>query len=259
MLFVAGGRSSAPEPVVTSALVVIPSRMAATRLPQKPLADIAGKPMIVRVLEQALAADIGPVTVACDDLRILEAVRDHGGAAVMTRPDHESGSDRIHEAAELIDPDGRHDVILNLQGDVPLIAPEAIRAAFAPLADPAVDIGTIMTEIRDEADKVDPSFVKAIASPLSGARHRALYFTRAIAPTGPGPLYQHIGVYAYRRKALSTFVTLAPSPLEKREKLEQLRALEAGMRIDISLIDSAPMDVNTPQDLERVRKVFASL
>ncbi|MCY1706962.1 3-deoxy-manno-octulosonate cytidylyltransferase [Pannonibacter sp. SL95] len=244
---------------MTSALVVIPSRMAATRLPQKPLADIAGKPMIVRVLEQALAADIGPVTVACDDQRILEAVRDHGGNAVLTRPDHESGSDRIHEAARLVDPDGRHDVILNLQGDVPLIEPAAIRAAFAPLADPEVQIGTIMTEIRTEEDRQDPSFVKAVVTAIAGARYRALYFTRATAPTGPGPLFQHIGVYAYRRSALDRFVSLPPSPLEQREKLEQLRALEAGMRIDVSLVDSAPMDVNTPQDLERARKALAGL
>lgn len=244
---------------MTSALVVIPSRMAATRLPQKPLADIAGKPMIVRVLEQALAADIGPVTVACDDQRILEAVRDHGGNAVLTRPDHESGSDRIHEAARLVDPDGRHDVILNLQGDVPLIEPAAIRAAFAPLADPEVQIGTIMTEIRTEEDRQDPSFVKAVVTAIAGARYRALYFTRATAPTGPGPLFQHIGVYAYRRSALDLFVSLPPSPLEQREKLEQLRALEAGMRIDVSLVDSAPMDVNTPQDLERARKALAGL
>ena len=244
---------------MTSALVVIPSRMAATRLPQKPLADIAGKPMIVRVLEQALAADIGPVTVACDDQRILEAVRDHGGNAVLTRPDHESGSDRIHEAARLVDPDGRHDVILNLQGDVPLIEPAAIRATFAPLADPEVQIGTIMTEIRTEEDRQDPSFVKAIVTAIAGARYRALYFTRATAPTGPGPLFQHIGVYAYRRSALDRFVSLPPSPLEQREKLEQLRALEAGMRIDVSLVDSAPMDVNTPQDLERARKALAGL
>lgn len=233
--------------------------MAATRLPQKPLADIAGKPMIVRVLEQALAADIGPVTVACDDQRILEAVRDHGGNAVLTRPDHESGSDRIHEAARLVDPDGRHDVILNLQGDVPLIEPAAIRAAFAPLADPEVQIGTIMTEIRTEEDRQDPSFVKAVVTAIAGARYRALYFTRATAPTGPGPLFQHIGVYAYRRSALDRFVSLPPSPLEQREKLEQLRALEAGMRIDVSLVDSAPMDVNTPQDLERARKALAGL
>ncbi|WP_417668373.1 3-deoxy-manno-octulosonate cytidylyltransferase [Roseibium sp.] len=238
---------------MTSALVVIPARLAATRLPNKPLADICGKPMIVRVLEQARNADIGPVIVACDHESIAEAVRDHGGEAIMTRVDHESGSDRIHEAACSVDPDGKHDVVLNLQGDVPLIAPEAIRAAFTPLSDPAVDIGTIMTEIRAEKFRNDPSFVKAVVTPIGSSVFRALYFTRATAPSGDGPLYQHIGVYAYRRTAMERFVTLAPSPLEIREKLEQLRALENGMRIDVSLIDTAPMDVNTPEDLERAR------
>ncbi|WP_417688545.1 3-deoxy-manno-octulosonate cytidylyltransferase [Roseibium sp.] len=244
---------------MTSALVVIPSRLAATRLPDKPLADICGKPMIVRVLEQARNADIGPVVVACDHPDIAEAVRDNGGDAVMTRVDHESGSDRIHEAAGKVDPDGKHDVILNLQGDVPLIAPEAIRAAFTPLSDPSVDIGTIMTEIREEQFRDDPSFVKTVVTPIGSSVFRALYFTRATAPSGVGPLYQHIGVYAYRRAALDRFVRLSPSPLEIREKLEQLRALENGMRIDVSLIESAPMDVNTPEDLERARKAFSAL
>lgn len=238
---------------MNSALVIIPARLGATRLPRKPLADICGKPMIVRVLEQARNAGIGPVVVACDDPEIAAAVRDHNGEAVMTRADHESGSDRIHEAANLIDPTSEHDVILNLQGDVPLIEPAALRAAFSPLADEAVDIGTIMTEIRDERFRDDPSFVKAVTTLTHAGTNRALYFTRATAPSGPGPLYQHIGVYAYRRSALERFVSLPPSPLEIREKLEQLRALEAGMRIDVSIIDSAPMDVNTPEDLERAR------
>jgi len=238
---------------LNSALVIIPARLGATRLPRKPLADICGKPMIVRVLEQARNAGIGPVVVACDDPEIAAAVRDHNGEAVMTRADHESGSDRIHEAANLIDPTSEHDVILNLQGDVPLIEPAALRAAFSPLADEAVDIGTIMTEIRDERFRDDPSFVKAVTTLTHAGTNRALYFTRATAPSGPGPLYQHIGVYAYRRSALERFVSLPPSPLEIREKLEQLRALEAGMRIDVSIIDSAPMDVNTPEDLERAR------
>lgn len=243
---------------MTSALVVIPARLNATRLPRKPLADICGKPMIVRVLEQAQNADIGPVVVACDDESIAQAVRDHGGKAVMTRADHESGSDRIQEAADAIDPARNHDVVLNLQGDVPLIAPEAIRAAFAPLADASVDIGTIMTEIREEQFRDDPSFVKAVVTPLGSTAYRALYFTRATAPTGDGPLFQHIGVYAYRRAALDRFVALPASPLEAREKLEQLRALENGMRIDVSLIDTAPMDVNTPDDLERARAAVSA-
>lgn len=215
--------------------------------------------MIVRVLEQAQQADIGPVAVACDDRQIAEAVTDHGGRAVMTRTDHVSGSDRIQEAAGLLDPDNRFDVILNVQGDVPLIEPDAIRAAFAPLAVPDVSIGTIMTEITVPKFRDDPSFVKAVTTPNGQGQHRALYFTRTMAPSGEGPLYQHIGIYAYRRAALDRFVSLAPSPLEQREKLEQLRALEAGMRIDVSIIDSAPMDVNTPEDLERARAAYQTL
>ena len=239
------------------ALVIIPARMAATRLPDKPLADIHGRPMIVHVLEQARAATIGPVLVACDDARIKYAVEAAGGTAILTSPDLASGSDRVQAAADAFDPDHRFDVVLNLQGDVPLIAPDAIRATFDPLADPAVDIATIATEIRDPALADDPGAVKAIGTPVTGSRLRALYFTRARAPYGPGALYQHIGLYAYRRTALDRFVSLAPSVLEHREKLEQLRALEAGMRIDISLIESSPMDVNTPEDLDAVRNALS--
>ncbi|GGF01847.1 3-deoxy-manno-octulosonate cytidylyltransferase [Stappia taiwanensis] len=241
---------------MSGALVVIPARMASTRLPDKPLLDIAGQPMIVHVLEQARAADIGPVVVACDDTRIKAAVEAAGGEAVLTDPDLASGSDRVRVAANAVDPDGRFPVVLNLQGDVPLIDPAAIRAAFAPLSDPAVDIGTIATEIRDPALRDDPGAVKTVGTPTGAKRLRALYFTRATAPTGPGPLYQHIGLYAFRRAALEAFVALPPSPLEIRERLEQLRALEAGMRIDVSLIDSVPMDVNTPEDIEAVRAVL---
>jgi 3-deoxy-manno-octulosonate cytidylyltransferase (CMP-KDO synthetase) len=231
--------------------------MASTRLPDKPLADIAGKPMIVHVMERGEAAGIGPVVVACDDPRIKAAVEAAGGTAVLTDPALPSGSDRVRAAAEAVDPERRYDVILNLQGDVPLIEREAIRAAFDPLADPAVDIGTIATEILNEALRDDPGAVKAVGTPVSERRLRALYFTRATAPSGPGPLYQHIGLYAYRRSALDRFVSLPPSALEKRESLEQLRALEAGMRIDIGLIDSVPMDVNTPQDLQAVRAALS--
>lgn len=245
-----------PEFLVTTPLVIIPARLAATRLPRKPLADICGKPMIVRVWQQAMAANLGRVVIACDHEDIFKAAVDHGAEAVMTSVDHASGSDRIHEAATLVDPKETHDVILNLQGDVPLIAPEAVRAAFAPLEDPDVSIGTIMTEIHKPEFQTDPSFVKTVASPLGQTRYRALYFTRATAPSGEGPLFQHIGVYAYRREALARFVSLPPSTLELREKLEQLRALEAGMRIDVEVIDSAPMDVNTPEDLERARKAI---
>ena len=247
------------ETRLTAALVIIPARLAATRLPRKILADICGKPMIVRVVEQALQADIGPVAVACDHVEIADAVTDHGGKAILTRSDHASGSDRIQEAAELLDPEGRFDVILNVQGDVPLIEPGAIRAAFAPLEIPDVAIGTIMTEIMEPRFRDDPSFVKAVTTPNGQGHHRALYFTRTTAPGGEGALYQHIGVYAYRKSALDRFVRLPPSPLEQREKLEQLRALEAGMRIDVSIIDSAPMDVNTPEDLERARAAYRNL
>lgn len=215
--------------------------------------------MIVRVLEQAEQADIGPVAVACDNEKIAEAVRDHGGKAVLTSPDHASGSDRIQEAVNVLDPQGEFDTILNVQGDVPLIAPEAIRAAFTPLDVPEVAIGTIMTEITEPEFRQDPSFVKAITTPNGRGHHRALYFTRATAPAGDGPLYQHLGIYAYRRPALNRFVELAPAPLEQREKLEQLRALENGMRIDVSIIDSAPLDVNTPGDLERARAAYLTL
>ncbi|MDJ0930328.1 3-deoxy-manno-octulosonate cytidylyltransferase [Breoghania sp.] len=246
--------SSARPPRV---LVVIPARMASSRLPDKPLTDIAGKPMIVQVLDRAREADLGRVVVAADDARICAVVEAAGGRAVMTRKDHASGSDRVREAVKKADQNC--DIILNLQGDVPLIDPASLAAALDPLKDPAVDIGTIMIEIRDEAGRQDPSFVKAVTTPIEGGRHRALYFTRATAPTGEGPLYQHIGVYAWRRATLERFVALPPSPLELREKLEQLRALEAGMRIDVSLVPATPMDVNTPQDLDRVRAAFAEL
>ncbi|WP_417693876.1 3-deoxy-manno-octulosonate cytidylyltransferase [Roseibium sp.] len=243
---------------MTSPLVLIPARLNATRLPRKPLADICGKPMIVRVWEQALAAELGRVVVACDHEDIAQAARAHGAEAVLTSPDHASGSDRIFEAANLVDPGRAHEIVLNLQGDVPLIAPKAIRAAFAPLDDPKVDIGTIMTEIHESRFRDDPGFVKTVGTPVSTSRVRALYFTRATAPSGDGPLFQHIGVYAYRRQALEQFVALPPSPLELREKLEQLRALEAGMRIDVEIIDSAPMDVNTAEDLDRARAAIAA-
>ncbi|GAA0786542.1 3-deoxy-manno-octulosonate cytidylyltransferase [Roseibium denhamense] len=244
---------------MTGALVIIPARMAATRLPRKPLADICGKPMIVRVVEQALNADIGPVVVATDTQEIADAVEKAGCRAVLTRPDHPSGSDRIHEAVDLVDPDRTFDTVLNVQGDVPLIEPDAIRAALSPLSIPEVAIGTIVTEFTSAAFRDDPNFVKAIATPNGQGQLRTLYFSRATAPYGDGVFYHHIGIYAYRRAALAKFVSLPPAPLEQREKLEQLRALEAGMRIDASVISSAPMDVNTPDDLERARAAYQSL
>ena len=240
----------------TAALLLIPARMASTRLPGKPLADICGLPMIVQVWRRAREADLGPVVVATDTAEIAEAVRAAGGEAVMTRPDHPSGSDRIFEAMNTFDPQGRFELVVNVQGDLPTIEPETIRAAAAPLADPAVDIATLAAEIIEEDERANPNVVKVVGSTIAPGRLRALYFTRATAPWGEGPLYHHIGLYAYRRAALQRFVALPPSPLELREKLEQLRALEAGMRIDVSVVDSVPLGVDTPADLERARKIL---
>jgi len=241
---------------MSNPVVLIPARLAATRLPDKPLADIHGVPMIVHVWRRAMEADAGPVVVATDSEAIAGVVRAAGGVAVMTRADHPSGSDRIHEAVTLFDPDGRHDVVLNVQGDLPTIEPAPIRAALALLDEPAADIATIVAEIRREEERSNPSVVKAIGTPLAGDRFRALYFTRATAPTGPGPLYHHIGLYAYRRAALARFVALPPAALEMREKLEQLRALENGMRIDFSVVDTVPLGVDTPEDLDRARAML---
>ena len=244
-------------PAMANPIVLIPARMTSTRLPGKPLADIWGEPMIVHVWRRAMEADVGPVLVAADDARIVEAVTAAGGRATLTRPDHGSGSDRIYEALTAVDPDGRHDVIVNVQGDLPTIAPQAVRAAVGPLADPDVDIATLATEIRRAEERDDPNVVKAVGSEAAPGRLRALYFTRARAPWGEGPLLHHIGLYAYRRAALRRFVALPPSPLERRERLEQLRALEAGMRIDIALVDVAPLGVDTPEDLRRAREMLA--
>jgi 3-deoxy-manno-octulosonate cytidylyltransferase (CMP-KDO synthetase) len=213
--------------------------------------------MIVHVWRRAIEADVGPVLVAADDRRIVEAVEAVGGRAILTRPDHASGSDRIFEAVEAFDPARHHPLIVNVQGDLPTIAANAVRAAVAPLDDPAVDIATIATPIVRPEERDDPNVVKAIGAELAPGRLRALYFTRARAPWGDGPLLHHIGLYTYRRDALARFVALPPSPLEKRERLEQLRALEAGMRIDIALVDAAPLGVDTPEDLERARAMLA--
>jgi 3-deoxy-manno-octulosonate cytidylyltransferase (CMP-KDO synthetase) len=242
----------------TRTLVLIPARMAATRLPGKPMLDIGGLPMIVHVLRQAEAAGIGRVAVATDTPEIAAAVAAHGGEAIMTRPDHPSGSDRVFEALGKLDPDGRVETIINLQGDFPTIRPDNIRAVLEPLADPAVDIATLAAEIHTDEEASNPNVVKAVGSPVAGQRMRALYFTRATAPHGDGPRYHHIGLYAYRRKALQRFVELPPSPLEQQEKLEQLRALEAGMRIDIMIVNTVPRGVDTPADLETARRIIAS-
>jgi 3-deoxy-manno-octulosonate cytidylyltransferase (CMP-KDO synthetase) len=237
-------------------LVLIPARMASSRLPGKALADIAGKPMIVHMLALAETAAIGRVAVATDSREVAAAVEAAGGRAVMTRADHASGSDRIHEAMRSLDPAGRAAIILNLQGDMPTLKPADLRAVLQPLADPAVDIATIATEIRDEAGRTNPHMVKVVGSTVAPGRLRALYFTRATAPWGEGPLFHHFGLYAYRRAALERFVALPPSPLEQRERLEQLRALEAGMRIDVTIVEAEPLDVNTAADLERVRDLL---
>ncbi|MDA9466674.1 3-deoxy-manno-octulosonate cytidylyltransferase [Bradyrhizobium sp. CCBAU 53415] len=238
-------------------LVLIPARMAATRLPGKPLADIAGLPMIVHVLRRAEAAAIGRVAVATDTPEIASVVTAHGGEAVMTRADHPSGSDRIHEAMQKLDPEGKAEIVINLQGDFPTITPQTIREVLPPFADPAVDIVTLASEIHTEEEDLAPSVVKAIGSPIGPKRLRALYFTRATAPYGNGPRYHHIGLYAYRRAALERFVLLPPSPLERQESLEQLRAVEAGMRIDIMIVDSVPRGVDTPPDLETARSILS--
>lgn len=239
-------------------LVLIPARMASTRLPGKPLADICGLPMIVQVAKRAQEADVGRIIVAVDDQQVFDVVRDAGFEVVMTRVDHQSGSDRIYEALTKADPDGAAEVIINVQGDLPTIDPEAIRASLRPLDNPETDIATLTVEIEDEHEKTNPNVVKIVGSALSETRMRALYFTRTTAPHGAGPLYHHIGLYAYRRAALQRFVSLSPSTLEKRESLEQLRALEAGMRIDVEVIKSVPLGVDTPADLERARRVLSA-
>lgn len=238
-------------------LVLIPARLAATRLPNKPLADIAGEPMIVHVWRRAVEAGIGPVVVATDTAAIAEAIHAVGGLAVMTRADHPSGSDRLAEALEQVDPAGHHDVVVNLQGDLPTIDPAVIGAAVTPLSDRTVDIATLCAEIVRPEEADDPNVVKLVGHRVGPRRLRALYFTRARAPWGQGPLFHHIGLYAYRRAALARFMALPPGELETRERLEQLRALEAGMRIDAVVVDDLPLGVDTPADLERARAVMA--
>ena len=239
-------------------LILIPARMASTRLPGKPLADIAGRPMIVHVAARASESGLGRVVVATDAAGVFDAVTSHGFEAVMTRADHQSGSDRIFEALQRLDPDAEVDFVVNVQGDLPTIEP-AIHSCRARTVrrTPAVDIATLAVEIVREEEKTNPNVVKVVGSPLGDSRLRALYFTRATAPYGEGPLYHHVGLYAYRRAALQRFVSLAPSPLERRERLEQLRALEAGMRIDVEIVRSVPLGVDTPEDLERARHMLS--
>lgn len=231
-------------------IVLIPARMASTRLPGKPLADICGVPMIVRVWRRAMEAGIGPVVVAAAEREIVEAIEAAGGQAVLTPPDLPSGTDRIHAALESLG--DTHDVVVNLQGDLPTLDPAAIRAVVDAL--PGADIATLAAEIKDEAERDNPNVVKpVVAWNTNGKFGRALYFTRARAPYGDGPVFHHVGIYAFTRAALGRFVALAPSPLERREKLEQLRALEAGMTIAVARVDEVPLSVDTPGDLERAR------
>jgi 3-deoxy-manno-octulosonate cytidylyltransferase (CMP-KDO synthetase) len=239
-----------------NAIVLIPARLASTRLPGKPLADICGKPMIVQVALRAQEAGASRIVVAVDDDQVFDVVKAAGFEVMMTRADHQSGSDRIYEALCKADPQRKAEFVINVQGDLPTIEPEVIRASLRPMDNPECDIATLTTVINDADEKLDPSVVKIVGSPMSDTRLRALYFTRATAPYGEGPLYHHIGLYTYRREALERFVSLKPSTLEMREKLEQLRALEAGMRIDAEIVESVPLGVDMQSQLERAREIL---
>lgn len=239
-------------------ILLIPARMAASRLPDKPLADIRGVPMIVRVWARAVASGLGPVVVAAGEPEIVAAVEKAGGRAVLTDPDLPSGSDRIWQALGIVDPKGDHDVVVNLQGDLPALDPDQLKTAVWALEKSGADIGTLAAPIQDEVEETNPAVVKAVVAWDADERlGRALYFTRAAAPTGEGVLWHHVGLYAYRREALESFVALPPSPLEQRERLEQLRALEAGMSIAVARVDATPLSVDTPADLERARKLLS--
>ena len=237
-------------------LTIIPARMAASRLPNKPLKELAGKPMITHVWHRAMEAGLGPVLVATDSEEIKEVIVKEGGDAVLTVPDHPSGSDRIFEALNLYDRERKYSKVINLQGDLPTLEPSLVKTCAALLEDEAVDISTLAAEIRDAQEKTNPNVVKLVGSPVSETRQRALYFTRSTCPFGDGPLYHHIGIYGYKRKTLEQFIKTPPSPLEKREKLEQLRALEAGMRIDVAIVNTVPLGVDTKEDLEKARKLL---
>ncbi|MSP81980.1 MAG: 3-deoxy-manno-octulosonate cytidylyltransferase [Alphaproteobacteria bacterium] len=240
-------------------VVVIPARLASTRLPNKPLADIHGVPMIVHVWRRAMEADLGPVIVACGDAAIVDAVERAGGRAVLTPPDLPSGSDRVHRALDSIDPSRLHDVVVCLQGDLPTLDPQLPQAAVRVLAELDADIATLACRIPRAAEEANPNVVKAVVAwQPDGAAGTALTFTRAVAPWGDGPRWHHIGLYAYTRAALDRFVRLPPSPLELRERLEQMRALEAGMRIAVARVDTVPLGVDTPADLERARAQLAA-
>ena len=239
-------------------LILIPARMASTRLPGKPLADIAGEAMIVRVWRQACTAKAGPVVVAAAEREIVETIEKAGGRAVLTEPDLPSGSDRIFRALELVDREAEHDVVVNVQGDLPAFDPSSLGTVLEALAATGADMATLAAEIKDDEDRKNPAVVKPVVSWSRNEKvGRALYFTRAEAPWGDGPLFYHVGIYAFRRPALARFVSLQPSALEKREKLEQLRALEAGMTIAVGRVDRVPLSVDTEADLEEARRLLA--
>jgi len=240
-------------------IILIPARLGSTRLPGKVLADIAGLPMIAHVLKRALESGLGPVAVACGEAEVAEAVEKNGGIAVLTDPALPSGSDRIHAALDLLDPHGRHDVVINLQGDLPGIDPSYLATVLRPLAQ-GYDIGTLVAPVTTAEEALSPSVVKCVCAFAEGAEVApALYFSRNAVPSGAGPLWHHIGIYAYRREALGRFVALPPSPLEQREKLEQLRGLEAGMRIGAARVPAAPFGVDTPADLEHARRLLGGV
>ncbi len=252
------------QPQRHSPLIVIPARLAATRLPGKPLALIQGEAMILHVWRRAIAANLGPVLVACGDEAIADVIRAAGGQAILTDPALPSGSDRVWQAVCRFDPAGAHDVVINVQGDLPTLDPTLIKDALSPLVtDPAVDIATLVAPIVDEDEKTRPSVVKAVihwhdrGTGTAGQQGRCLYFSRATVPTGPGPLFHHIGLYAYRRAALERFVALPQGQLERRESLEQLRALEAGMRIDATSVATVPLGVDTPNDLIQAERILS--
>jgi 3-deoxy-manno-octulosonate cytidylyltransferase (CMP-KDO synthetase) len=241
-------------------IVIIPARMAATRLPRKPLLDIHSKPMILHVCDRALEADIGHIIVAAGDQEIYDVVRDAGLDAVLTNPELPSGSDRVYEALKMIDPTEKYDIIINLQGDLPTIDPVLLNAILIPLKRKDIDISTLAAIITDEEEKYNPNVVKVVMSPDNQYENmgRALYFTRATAPWGEGNLLHHIGIYGYQRHALRKFINLQPSYLEKREKLEQLRALENNMQIHVTVVDTVPLGVDTQSDLDKARLILAS-
>ncbi len=235
-------------------IVLIPARMASTRLPNKPMADIAGVPMIVQCYRRAQESNLARVVVACDSAQIAEAIVKEGGEAVLTDPDLPSGSDRIHAALAQVDATGEHDIIVNLQGDMPTLDPSVIASVLEPLiSDERCDIATLAAQIHTGEERANPAVVKAVIAQTG----QALYFSRNLIPSGEGVHYHHIGIYAYRRAALEKFVAMEPSPLEQREKLEQLRALEAGMKMGISVVDTVPLGVDTPEQLEQARALLA--